>query len=345
MSTKRNKLRLLLLALAGGLCIVLALRFFFFNQEKTWLHDRVSRIRTHVETRRTGASSTAESLFIPEKPNLAESDDERSDWTFNGLSFYDLGEIDRFFLEKIRDRDSAFQILPPRNLHGAPVRGGIKLIWSGNPLNGETIKKLAGNPLLQLRYKIYRWIKGARPEVADVIPYEQKQYLDTTIDAAREEYYYCVLLILEGTAKENQIFIESKRSDVISVLSNDRFVIRVTGGNKEAAFVSVTIPDREDVYTESFVLSIGEKIGQPKDISGKGTLDFSTGLTLRSIRFESEERGITEKVPEFNSDGSVRINAATQDPVYRIITEKKPVQVISIECVDQKGRVRIFKES
>jgi hypothetical protein len=345
MSTKENRLRLLLLAIIGGLCIVLAVRFFFFNQETTRLHERISRIRNHVETRRSGAASTEESFFIPRKPDLTKSDGERSDWTFNGLSFYDLREIDRFFLEKIRDRDGAFEILPPRNLHGAPVRGGVKLVWSGNPLNGETIKKLAGNPLLQLRYKIYRWIKGMRPAVADVIPYEQKEYLDTTIDPAREEYYYCVLLILEGTAKENQIFIESKRSDVISVLSKDRFKIRVTGGSGETAFVSVTITDREEVYTESFVVEKGEKIGRPKDIAGKGTLDFFTGLILRSIRFEKEEREISTRVPEFNSDGSIRISATTRDPVYRIITENEPVQVISIECIDRKGRVRIFKES
>ena len=74
-------------------------------------------------------------------------------------------------------------------------------------------------------------------------------------------------------------------------------------------------------------------------------MDFSTGLTLDSIRFVTEMRQFEARVPVFNSDGSINIDHTTQEPVYREGIEERPVRVVTIECLDQKGRTRIFKES
>jgi len=345
MSLQENRSRFGLLLLVGVLSALLGYRFFSFQEAKETLSASIDRIEHHVSTPVDPDAPLLDDDTLP--PILAPGAEsiEPADLVLNGLSYYELAEIDRFFVEKIRERGSAFSIHPPRNLYGVPVSDGIKLTWSRNPLNDETIQKLARNPLLRLHYKIYRWLKGGQPKVVAVTPSGQEEFLDTGVGPARQEYYYCVLFALESTTITNKIITASEKSDVISVVSSDRFSIRVTGSQGDSVFLSVTITERLMSYTESFQVRVGGMIGGPREIPGLGTLDFTTGLTLKEIVREEKAHSVTVRVPDFNSDGSVKIDSSTLEPVFRESTEIQPVQVISIDCEDQNGRNRKFKES
>lgn len=345
MSTQENKTRFGLLIVVGILSVLLGYRFMTFLGAKEWLTESITRIEEHVNAPIDPDAPFDEEGTIPSILNTETGRIEPADLVLNGLSYYELAEIDRFFVEKIREKGSAFSIHPPRNLYGVPVSDGIKLTWSRNPLNDETVQKLARNPLLRLHYKIYRWLKGGQPKVVAVTPSKQDEFLDTGVGPARQEYYYCVLLALESTTITNKIITASEKSDVISVVSSDRFSIRVTGSQEDSVFLSVTITERLMPYTESFQVRIGDVIGGPREIPGVGTLDFSTGLTLKEINKSARDHTVTVRVPDFNSDGSIKIDSSTMEPVYRESMEIRPVEVIAIECEDQNGRIRSFKES
>ncbi len=345
MSSQENRTRFGLLLVVGILSVLLGYRFFSFLGTKEWLAASIMRIEEHVNTPVDPDAAAFDEGSLP--PILDPDVDkiEPADLVLNGLSYYELAEIDRFFVEKIREKGSAFSIHPPRNLYGIPVSDGIKLTWSRNPLNDETIQKLARNPLLRLHYKIYRWLKGGQPKVVADTPSQQEEFLDTGVGPARQEYYYCVLFTLESTTITNKIITASEKSDVISVTSSDRFSIRVTGSKGDSVFLSVTITERLMPYTESFQVRIGDTIGGPREIPGVGTLDFSTALTLKEILRTEKANTVVVRVPDFNSDGSVKIDPSTMEPVFRETTEIRPIQVISIECEDNYGRIRKFKES
>lgn len=345
MIKKRNKTGLLLAATAVILIGLLGYRILSGIAELEDLGETINKVEGFIRSPASANVPTTTTDDIPRRPGSGEGPGRPEDWVFNGLSFYDLKELDRFFVEKIRETSSAFEVHPPRDLRGVSIEEGIKLEWRRNPLNSETIKKLAGNPLLQLRYKIYRWTKASQPAVIARLSSQVDEFLDREISPSRVEYYYSVLLALEGTTGDDRIIIESERSDIISIVSRDRFTIRVTGSDENAAYVTVTIKAKGRYHTESFRVAIGEKIGAVREVSGAGPLDFSTGLILKAVRLDEEEREIVRKIPVFNSDGSITIDSSTQEPIYRESSEIRPVPVISIDCLDSRGKTRVFKES
>ncbi len=344
MITQENKVKGLLWIITGAICIYLCVSFFNGLQKNNDLSVQIDRQISRINVlERMDDPSDVNDLFI--EADSPSPEYQPSDWVFQGLGFFEFMEIDRFVMEKIRVVSQSIKLHPPKNLYVTPIDKGVKLVWSANPLNQDTIKKLEDNPLLQLHYKIYRWTKESRPGVVAVLTSQERQYVDSNISPAREAYYYCLLLVLEGATEESSILIESEKSEVVSVSTNDRFTIRLLSGNEKTVSLSITITVNGKSYTESFEASVGQTLGGPKEVPGMGTIDFSTALSLSAIRFGARDEIKTTKIPVFNSDGSVTIELTTGEPAYRESAESRPVRFLLIECKDKNGQIRVFEES
>ncbi len=349
-SAARYKSIMVLLAISTFL-IVLALVLRFLSEKKEM--DSISITINNLEdqlSRSIDLIPPYDPLVDSAPPDTGTSAEEitdprPSDRVFEGFSFFEYREIIRFQDEQILETGMGVTVFPPKRLYAMPVDEGIRLSWKPDDRNREAVKKLEGNPLLHLTHKIYRWTKKSRPRKVADLPVGRDFFLDSTISPARETYYYSVLLALEGTVGNNKILQESKSSEVVSVVSNDRFTIDIRDGNIASVRVNVIIESGRRSYKESFSVSVGQAIGGLKDIPGVGQLDFSTGLLLRKIKVREEEKEFTVKNPVFNSDGSVQIDPASEIPVYRETSEKRLVKMISIECIDRAGETRIFEES
>lgn len=348
-STARNKsVAILLTASVVLITLVLFLRFLAVGEELDTISTTINMLKDKLdESTGSGPFDPSEGTDAADTGTPAEkiSDPRPSDWVFEGFSFFEYREIIRFQDEQILETGKGVTVFPPKRLYAMPVDEGIRLSWKPDPRNQEAVKKLAGNPLLHLTHKIYRWTKKSRPTKVTDLPVGREYFLDSTISPARETYYYSVLLALEGTVGNNKILQESKSSEVVSVVSNDRFLIEISEGDADSVRVNVVITNGRRSYKENFTVSVGQAIGAPVDVAGVGQLDFSTGLTLRKISIREEEREFNVKNPVFNSDGSVLIDLATELPVYRETGEIRSVKTISIECVDRAGKTRIFEES
>jgi|GEM_PF-3396173 len=342
-SVQRVKTLMILFFLA--LLVVLVYRAIGVVKRQKGFEETFELAVQHIQDPVDSSFTPVWEYDLPQKPTLMDGQSLLSEWNFNGLSFFEFEETERFFFEQVNESEDSFNLQPPRDLYGLFSRSGIKLEWKGYSPNREVIRKLEGNPLLELRYTIYRWTKGRKPEVVTVLPVKQEEFLDTSISPTQEEYYYSVLLTLEGSTVKGKVLLESAQSEIISVVSNDRFTVRVVGGDEVEVILSVAIFEKGKTVTELFRVGVDEPIGFPKETANMGLLDFSTNLTLKAIKLIEEERKVPVKVPVFNSDGSVTIDLTTQLPRYREHSEFRPSLVITIECLDQKGRVRIFKES
>ncbi len=338
--------RNLLLTSFLGFCIVLPFAYFHnFKEDKT-AKQRSLHLREAIIEAEEGEISLMNASDAVGGFRIATGKAAPSGRIFGGTCFFEIPEIDLFLMNKLKTVEKVPELFPPLDLECEHGSNGIELRWSHNPRNDALIKNLAVNPLLTLRYKIYRWTSGesSRPDVIATLPEIRDQYLDQGIGPIGIQYYYSVLSALEGTVGKNRTLIESERSKVRSILCKDRFTLKLLHGTPDEVDLEISVQKNGARYSRIFSVRPGEKIGGEREVSEAGMVDFSTELKLLTIRTREEEREETILHPRFNSDGSRSIDITTGQPLFKERPEIRTYTIISIECEDPFGRTRIIEE-
>jgi hypothetical protein len=292
--------------------------------------------------------STAFDIPLADLTDAADQEEfNLSELMLGGTSFFELHEIESFLMEKLQESDELPKLYPPLNVFCRRLDQGVELNWSPNPQNEALKENLADNPLLTLGYRIYRWTsnRASRPEALETLPYHRNQFIDTEIKPFASRYFYGVLCVFQGTVAEHRTLIESTHSEVVSIEMEDRFRLRIIGGDAEKVEIEVTRTVVGILQSQRFVVREGEMIGGVREIPGQGQADFSTFLTLSAIRIREDQREETIQHPVFNSDGSRSLDPITRKPIFDPVLEIRPYQVLSIECEDPYGNKRIVEES
>lgn len=337
--------RILILTSLLGLCIVFL--FTYFHNAKVDA-DATRAIQELLEgIREADDAFTRQDLSSLLSLPAGSEEAVPSDRIFTGTSFFEIHEIDLFFIKKLQDADEIPELYPPLELTCSHVEEGISLKWSHNPENDALIEKSADNPLLMLKYKIYRWTSDQKhePEVIATLPYRRDQLIDKDVSAVGHQYYYCVLSAFVGRVRQHKTLIESERSEVRSIVYKDRFKLNLMGGDASKVFIKVSIQKYGIMRSHVFQMQVGDVIGHEIDISGVGKVDFNTDLKLTAILPREEEREVTVQRPVFNADGSRSLDPVTQEPIFHERQELQNNVVLSIECEDIFGTRRVVEEN
>jgi hypothetical protein len=265
---------------------------------------------------------------------------------FGGTCFFEIRDIDLFLMKKLQAVEETPKLFSPLDLTCELTEEGVSLSWAMNPENEALIKNLAGNPLLTLRYQIYRWTTGedSRPEAIATLPYNRNEYLDTGLSPVGNQYFYSVMTLYEGTVGQQRTLIESEHSEVRSIVCEDRFELKLIAGRPESVDIEVTVVQGGRSRSRVFTVAEGEPIGGVQDASGMGTIDFSTDLTVLELRSREEIRKEPVLHPAFNSDGSRTLDPITREPVFRERMEERSYTIYSIVCEDVFGRRRTLEQ-
>jgi len=329
------------------LCIFLPFEYFRRNSSDTSLSLKIANLENGIREVENRAFA-ADEIFLEKIESTAEKDRlDPSKQMFAGTCFFEIHEIDGFLLKKLQGEDELLKVYPPLGLTLTNVGDGVKLAWSPNPQNESLIQKLAGNPLLRLSCKIYRWTSEgvAQPEVIKSVPYSHNSFIDVKISPASNRYFYSVLLAYEGVVEQQRTLIESERSEVKSIVSNDRFELEITGGDTDKVEIKVSIRKKGAPHSRIFSVTKGGQIGGLVEISGGNPMDFSTFLTVTAIKTSEEKKEVQVPHPAFNSNGSRSLDTITNEPVFRNLKEIRTIEKLYIECEDLAGNRRTVKES
>lgn len=327
--------KILLLTSFLGLCIVLPFAYFRNSKNDESLSRRISVLKEGIRNTDYDGLDTLTNGKGPAP----------SGQIFGGTCFFEIRDIDLFLTKKLQAVEETPQLFPPLDLSCKHDEEGVSLSWARNPKNEALIKNLAGNPLLSLRYKIYRWSTGenSRPEACATLPYNRYQHIDKGLSPVENLYFYSVLTLFEGTVGHQRTLIESERSEVISIQCNDRFGLRLIAGSAENVKMEVTVISKGLPRTHVFTVHEGEEIGGLRDATGLGSVDFRTSLKILAIRSRIEEREEPVLHPAFNSDGSRTLDPITQEPVFRERKEKRQYTIYSVDCEDDFSRRRTLE--
>lgn len=348
--------KILILTSVLVLCIVLPFNYHRKDSQDQELSQRIKELGVKIESAE-GKGFPADE-FLPLRRsgdrNIHDVYGDRnihdvyvSNLLLSGTCFNELHEIERFLVKKLQsdDRQNAFRTFPPLNLRLKSVDNGVEITWSDNPRNQTLIKNLMNNPLMSLKYRLFRWTAAQEPAVLTTLPYGRNSFVDMTTGPVGKEFFYSVMCVFEGQVGQHKTLIESQRSETSSLEVEDRFFMRLLGGAEDRVFVEVTVEKDGNTHTHVFTLEQGQEIGHAMETAEAGTIDYTTTLMITDIQINDETRKETINHPVFNSDGSRTLDPSTDQPVFEELEEMRTVSVYSIECRDPEGNLRIVKES
>ncbi len=274
------------------------------------------------------------------RDTLVRFDFDRSDLEFAAETFFSAAELSTY--ADRRSTEELFRrIAPPLRLRWEPHGLAIELAWDRNPANDAIEREAAGNSLLSTGYRVYRWRVGETPRVIATGSLSQTRHLDEGLGARGGTVFYAVLTVLEGRIGEKDTLIESERSEVLTVVREDAFDVRLLGdataGDEPRVRIEVTVATEEDLASATFDVGVGDTIGGPREVAGR-TIDFHTGLEVAAIDVIAETRDETIRHPLFNPDGSRAFDETGF--LFREEVRKIPVQRLEVRCDGDRGATR-----
>jgi hypothetical protein len=268
-------------------------------------------------------------------------------WPFERLEVssevvFSAAVLDAFEARSTRESEFKAAVGSPEAPEVGVTDAGVALRW--RPPEGLVAvrSELAENPLLDLRFRIYRWREGEDPQLLTSLEVTQNFFLDKNLPLWRDQYFYCVATVLEGKLDEVPTLIESKPSPVISVETRDRFSLQVLDGTGDRAEVEVSAQQGGRWIRQTFQVAPGERIGATSAEESADLGPFDTGLTLLEIDVREVSEEVEVQRPVFLPDGRREVDAQSGLPTFRTRKIPASARILELRCKNQALQTREY---
>ncbi len=333
--------RILVLTGTCLVLIVLAFTGYFLNTRTSKRLSRLTVIETEstLSVARRPLEARARTPVFSEWARAFAFEPHTSGHAFSAGSFYDQDALADFAGRSDLDRQIRDSLVAPTGIRATeqadPV--GIRIEWDTNPNLAAIRATIEKNPSLEAGCRVDRWRAGEEPAVIATLPLDASTYLDSSVGPRGGAFTYRVRVFVKGKSIDGSLLAEERKSDLVTVSRSEAFGLRLVAGDTTKITFEVTVNAGPGKKSARFDAHRGEKIGAMTNLDG-AMVDFSTGLTVLEISEFDDVRETTVRHPQFNPDGSRRIDE--NGLVFRDEIRKVPVRRLEVRVQDSAGATR-----
>lgn len=332
---------IMLLTAFLGSATVPALHFWISKHQATDLEANRERIEASLNAPERKTESA-----IPERwkrripaPDWFTLGPAEGQPEFDSELLFSSRDVELFERKRSREGEFADALGSLAAPEATVTAAGVALHWEAPKGMTKVRTELADNPLLDLKYRVYRWREGEEPRLLTTIEVSQIYHLDTGLPLWKERFFYCVATVLEGTIDDLPTLMETAHSPVITVETSQNFEVHVLGGTESLARLEVAAFREGGWIRKTFAVTPGGRVGVDNESEDSA---FDTGLRVTQIVVREERGEVSVQRPIFLSDGRREVDSISGLPTYRTDAEPVSSRFVEVHCEDRDQTIQTF---
>ena len=259
--------------------------------------------------------------------------------------FFRSEQLDFFDETRDRGRELSADLDPPAKPRVIAEREGIRITWEPSAPIESLSARLHDDPLLLVRYRIYRWLAEEEPQLIGAVPVSETHFVDDTLPPWSLDLRYCVASALEGRLGDEPTLVDSRWTEVLEVESRRNFDVEVLEGDEKGADTIVSVYRGGRWIRERCHLSAGERVRRfdvaaGEDGPASGSVDV--GFQVDSLAVERETIDESVLRPEFLPDGRRKVGP-DGNPTFAQQPVEVTLRTIVVRGTDPTGRSHEFR--